>query len=222
MSLRASVEKISSQCWHGRAAGSSGHRLLCYLSLGGRFITLTQAGSFTVVKLQFNCKIVFDCSCFVTDSWNNFYKDWLINTVFLCAPALSLAWWVGMFPKCSGALEDNKDLLVGRTGSDSSLTHAAIFYSYLFKIGYFCLWVNVSITGFELGQNTVQWCCAHITNAGTTEQWLCITVQFYRRKNGLSTSTLPWVVKTNTLKSLDRKNWDWSSCSLPRSNVQDV
>lgn len=52
MSLRASVEKISSQCWHGGAAGSLDPRQLCYVSVGGGIITLTQVGRYTVVESQ--------------------------------------------------------------------------------------------------------------------------------------------------------------------------
>lgn len=39
-----------------------------------------------------------------------------------------------MVLKCTGALKDNKDFLVGRTGLDSSTTHSAIFNSYFLKI----------------------------------------------------------------------------------------
>lgn len=58
----------------------------------------------------------------------------MVNTGFLCAPGFSLAWWVGMVLKCTGALKDNKDFLVGRTGLDSSTIYSAIFNSYFLKI----------------------------------------------------------------------------------------
>ena len=160
---------------------------------------------------------MLDCSCFSPHSLNNFYRQAHKHCFSVCT-SLQSCMVGGHVPECTGALKDNKDFLVGRTGLDSSTTRSAIFYSYLLKIWYFCLWVNVSITGFA----AVQWYCACLTNTGGNEAWLHITVQFYRHNTRLSTSPFPWVVKTNTLKSFDRKNWDWSSYSEPCSNVQNV
>lgn len=67
---------------------------------------------------------------------------------FFFAPDFSLVWWVGFVRKCTSALKDNKDFLVGRSCLDPSARHSAIFYPYLPKIGYFYLWVYVFIAGF--------------------------------------------------------------------------
>lgn len=129
-------------------------------------------------------------------------------------PGQSLAWWVRISLKSSGALKDNKDFLVGKTGLES--TFSILTFS---RYDIFCLCLNLTlyIAKSRERDHTV------MNRASVKPLHRCsIRVHFHIYNDRPKTSCFQHVVGINALQVLRRKELNPSRFSQSCSTVQNV